>query len=134
MYTHMVFNVYLYMKSNFKSLLLEEKICLPNIETFSTEIIWRTFIKSQNRIWGVTNSTPLTEISSSRLVRERMQKDWFVIQLLVYNWFKNPVLFFTVNSGWLGEHRYPATYYVGYKLDRLREARLWQRKDFIWNV
>jgi hypothetical protein len=28
--------------------------------------------------------------------------------------------FLIVNSGWLGEHRYPATYYVGYKLDRLR--------------
>jgi hypothetical protein len=33
---------------------------------------------------------PLTEISSSSIVRKRIQKDWFVIELLIYNWFKNP--------------------------------------------
>jgi hypothetical protein len=41
-------------------------------------------------ILGFTNPTPLTEILSSRFVRKGTQKDWFVIQLLVYNWFKNP--------------------------------------------
>jgi hypothetical protein len=83
---------------------------------------------------GITNPTPLTEISSPRFVRKGILKDWFVIQLLVYNWFKNAVSFFIVNSGSLGEHKYPATYYVGYKLDRLRQEILWQRKDFIRNV
>jgi hypothetical protein len=39
---------------------------------------------------GLTNPTPLKEISSSRFLRKGIQKDWFVIQLLVYNRFKNP--------------------------------------------
>jgi hypothetical protein len=41
-------------------------------------------------ILGFTNPTPLTEISSSRFVRKGIHKDWFVVRLLVYNWFKNP--------------------------------------------
>jgi hypothetical protein len=62
---------------------------------------------------GITNPTPLTEISSSRFVRKGIQKNWFVIQLVVYSWFKNlESHFFIVNRGWLGEHRYPTTYYV----------------------
>jgi hypothetical protein len=44
------------------------------------------------QISGFTNPTPLTEISSPRFVRKGMQKDWFVIQLSVYNWFKNQSL------------------------------------------
>jgi hypothetical protein len=47
---------------------------------------------------SITNSTPLTEISSSRFVRKGIKKDWFVIQLLVYNWFKN-LESFLVHSG-----------------------------------
>jgi hypothetical protein len=47
------------------------------------------FINSQNNILGVTNSTPLQIISSSRLVRKGIYKDWFVIEILVSNWFKN---------------------------------------------
>jgi hypothetical protein len=84
---------------------------------------------------GITNPTPLTEISSPRFVRKGILNDWFVIQLLVYNWFKNAESrFFIVNSGSLGEHRYLATDYVGYKLDRLRQETLWQGKEFIRNV
>ena len=49
-------------------------------------------------ISGFTNPTPLTEILSSRFVRKGTQKDWFVIQLLVYNWFKN-LESFLVHSG-----------------------------------
>ena len=64
---------------------------------------------------------PLKIISPSRFVRKGIQKNWFVIQLLVYSWFKNSESrFFIVNRGWLGETRYLVTYYVGYKLDRLR--------------
>jgi hypothetical protein len=46
---------------------------------------------------------PLTRISSSRLVRKGIQKDWCVIHLLVYNWFKNPESHFLVNSGRLAD-------------------------------
>jgi hypothetical protein len=44
---------------------------------------------------------PLTELSSSRFVRKGVQKDWFVIWLLVYNWLKNPEsrFLYIVNSG-----------------------------------
>jgi hypothetical protein len=41
---------------------------------------------------------PLTEISSSRFVREGIQKDWFVIQLLVYNLVKNPKSHFSYSQ------------------------------------
>jgi hypothetical protein len=52
------------------------------------------------KFWALQIILPLTEISSSSFVRKGIQKDWFVIQLLVYNWFKNPEsYFFIVNSG-----------------------------------
>jgi hypothetical protein len=51
-------------------------------------------------ILGFTNPTPLTEISSSRFVRKGIQKNWFVIQLVVYSWFKYlESHFFIVNRG-----------------------------------
>jgi hypothetical protein len=50
------------------------------------------------QILGFTNPTPLTEISSSRLIRKGIQNDWFTIQLLVYNWFKDLEFHFLVNS------------------------------------
>jgi hypothetical protein len=54
-----------------------------------------------DKILRFTNPTLLTEISSSRFVRKGIHNDWFVIQLLVYSWFKNPqsYLFILVNSG-----------------------------------
>jgi hypothetical protein len=51
-------------------------------------------------ILGFTNPTPLTEISSSRFVRKGIQKNWFVIQLVVSSWFKYlESHFFIVNRG-----------------------------------
>jgi hypothetical protein len=44
--------------------------------------------------WALQILPPLTEISPSRFVRKGIQKDWFVIRLLVYNWFKNLVSLF----------------------------------------
>jgi hypothetical protein len=57
---------------------------------------------------------PLNRNLVLEICKKRDTKDWFVIRLLVYNWFKNSEShFFIVNSWWLGEHRYPTTYYVG---------------------
>jgi hypothetical protein len=42
------------------------------------------------RFWALQILPPLKIISSSRFVRKRDTKDWFVIWLLVSNWFKNP--------------------------------------------
>jgi hypothetical protein len=42
------------------------------------------------KIWALQILPPLIEISFLRFVRKGIQKDWFVIRLLVYNWFKNP--------------------------------------------
>jgi hypothetical protein len=44
-------------------------------------LLFFDFFSKMPRIgfWSVTNSTPLTEISSSRFVRKGIQKDWFVI-------------------------------------------------------
>jgi hypothetical protein len=75
--------------------------------------IRRFNVSSSYTFLGITNPTPLKIISSSRFVRKGIQKNWFVIQLVVYSWLKNlESHFFIVNRGWLGEHRYPATYYV----------------------
>ena len=66
--------------------------------------------------WVLQILPPLKIISSSRFVRKGIHKDWFVFQLLLYNWFRKLEFhFFIVNRGLLGEHRSPATYYVGYK-------------------
>jgi hypothetical protein len=106
-----------------------------SINSQTLRIIIFIYLFSWYKFWALQILPPLTEISSSRLVRKRIQKDWFVIQLLVYNRFKKSrVSFFIVNSGWLGGHRYPASYYVRDKLDRLRQERLWQGKVFMWNV
>jgi hypothetical protein len=43
-----------------------------------------------NKFWALQMLPPLIEISSSRFVRKGIQKDWFVIQLLVYICFKSP--------------------------------------------
>jgi hypothetical protein len=37
------------------------------------------------QFWTLQILPSLTEILSSRFVRQEIQKDWFVIQLLVYN-------------------------------------------------
>jgi hypothetical protein len=42
------------------------------------------------QILGLYKSYPLNRNLSSRFVRTRDTDDWFVILLLVYNWFKNP--------------------------------------------
>jgi hypothetical protein len=38
---------------------------------------------------GFTNPTPLNR-NLVLEIRKAIQKDWFVIQLLVYNWLENP--------------------------------------------
>jgi hypothetical protein len=55
----------------------------------------------QIEFWVLQILPPLTEISSSRFVRKGIHKDWFVIQLLIYNWFRNLefLFFYIVDRG-----------------------------------
>jgi DMSO/TMAO reductase YedYZ heme-binding membrane subunit len=62
---------------------------IPKTPTYKFIYLFIYYIFFLIPILGFTNPTPLTEISSSRFVRKGMQKDWFVIQLLVYNCFNN---------------------------------------------
>jgi hypothetical protein len=60
---------------------------------------------------GIKNPTSLNRNLVLEICKKGIQKDWFVIQLLVYNWLKKSrVPFFIANSGGLVEYRYPATY------------------------
>jgi hypothetical protein len=61
---------------------------IPKTLTYKYTYLFILLFFSLIQILGFTNPTPLTEISSPRLVRKGIQKDWFVIQLLIYNWFK----------------------------------------------
>jgi hypothetical protein len=72
---------------------------IPMSQQIEAKHVRRSFLFSLFTI-SVSQILPrLTEISSSRFVREGIEKDRFVIWLLVYNWFRNPVSIFLVNSG-----------------------------------